>query len=136
MYPVPQSLIDKDRFLNGASEGVQGTSLSLDAAKEEVLRRFPGKSYCLVTHWIVADVLMTDQARTVVEVGGRKTRMVYAHTVIEDQAGRFEPGWWARSSWEVCYDQDGFFETRSTVYVLMGEGQRKETSIEVINGIF
>ena len=122
-------------FLYGESPAIQGTHLSHDEAIEEALRRNPAKPYCLVKDWILVELDISDEARSVTEVDGFKSFFIHAHQVIEDSASRFNPGNWVRTSLQLKYEGDGFFETRSTVYVLLGDGRHKKLKPEIAYSI-
>jgi len=47
--------------------------------------------------------------------------MVYALNVVLDSQGRFNPGDWVRSSFQLSYEES-FFLTKNAVYVLLGNG--------------
>lgn len=122
-------------FLYGTTPVIQGTNLSRDETREELRRRNPKKQFCLVRDWILVELDITDEAREQIEKDGFKAQFIHAHEVVEDSAGRWPPGYWVRTSLQLKYEGDGFFETRSTVYVLMGEGRHKRVREDIAYSI-
>lgn len=112
-------------FLYGEAPVIHGTHLNREEIREELRRRNPKKQFCLVRNWILVELDISDQARQQIEAGGFKAQFIHAHEVIEDSAGRWPAGYWVRTSLQLKYDGDGFFETRSTIYVLVGDGRHK-----------
>lgn len=99
-------------------------------------QQFPSVEYCLVRNWIWIDLDVTDEECALLEKGGRKPAVVYAHTVVYDSAGRWNPGDFVRTSPLLDF-QDGFlFQTSSTVYVLLGGGLRKRAAVDVVASLF
>ena len=97
---------------------------------------FPGKPYCLVEQWTVfrADV-NPDELKTIC-ARGHLPLFVFAHNVVLDSRGRFQPGDWVRSSMCVSFDDGVMFETKNTVYVLLGPGAEQVASLMTIFSFF
>ncbi len=55
--------------------------------------------------------------------------MVYALNVVLDSQGRFNPGDWVRSSFQLSYEES-FFLTKNSVYVLLGNGTRQNVTVK------
>ncbi|WP_223531735.1 MULTISPECIES: DUF6957 family protein [unclassified Pseudomonas] len=53
----------------------------------------------------------------------------FAHEVVLDSRGRFQPSMWVRSNFGVSFTEGCMFETKNTVYLLSGAGQKKEASV-------
>ena len=122
-------------FLYGAGTPTLGLSLSPTEASMEVQRRFPNKKYCLVRQWMLVDLTVTDSAQWAAQHVGKSPRILFAHEVVFDSAGRFAPGYWVRSTLQVSYAEDGFFETGNSVYVLLGDGCRKTETLDLVFSI-
>ncbi|MNH43840.1 hypothetical protein D3C79_1058450 [compost metagenome] len=58
--------------------------------------------------------------------------LVLAHEVIYDSRVRFVPGSWVRSTYAVSFQHPCMFETRNTIYLLVGDGYRKQASLELV----
>ena len=123
-------------FLYGAGTPTAGLNLNPEEASREAQRRYPHKQYCLVTQWMLVDLLVADPALWAVEHPGKVPRLVLAHNIVFDSAGRFPPGYWVRSTFQVSYAEEGFFETGNTVYVLLGEGCSKTEALEVVFSLY
>jgi hypothetical protein len=121
--------------LYGTAPVIQGTNLSRDEIIDELRRRDSRKQYCLVRDWILVELEMSDQARQKIEAQGFRAQFIHAHEVVEDSARRWPPGYWVRTSLQLKYEGDGFFETRSTIYVLMGEGRHKRVREDIAYSI-
>lgn len=130
-------MINKDQlpgmldFLYGTGVPVPGCELSMAEAVAEVSQHYPGKPYCLVRSWTVVD-LLDSQGQLLTDSEGEALRVLFAHEVVFDSAGRFAPGWWVRSNYACSWKNDEFFETRRTVYVLLGDGFQKSVDERLV----
>jgi len=130
-----EKLLEIMEFLYGYAPAINGTNLSRDQILLELHRRNPGKQYCLVKSWTLVELDISDEARQQIESDGFMARLIHADEVVEDSAGRFPPGYWVRSSLQLRYEGDGFFETRSTIYVLLGIGRHKKVRDDIVYSI-
>ena len=112
-----------------------GTSLSPAEIEALVAERFPRKPYCTVEDWLIFHVDESDESLAKVRATGLEPMFMYAHCVIYDGHGRFPPGGRVRST--LCKSFDGvcLFETRNTVYVLVGQGREMKASLKTIFGL-
>lgn len=112
-----------------------GTELSQVEIEALVAERFPHKAYCTVEDWLIFHVDESPESLAKVRATGLQPMFMYAHCVIHDQQGRFPPGGWVRST--LCKSFDGvcLFETRNTVYVLVGQGREMTASLKTIFGL-
>jgi hypothetical protein len=92
---------------------------------------FPSRAYCLVADWVILDLEVTTRQRIAITDRGLIPALVYALTVIQDRKGRFAPGDWVRSTLGVSFTHNCLFETKNTVYVLMGAGRRLRTDLDI-----
>ncbi|WP_454564937.1 DUF6957 family protein [Pseudomonas sp. AIG] len=127
---------DDNELLNDDHTFTDGVSLSLDEARALVSDRFQRKAYCVVEQWTLfqADVSADDLAK--IHAAGHLPLVVFAHRVIEDSRGRFQPGDWVRSSMCTSFDGSILAETKNTVYVLVGPGRRQTASLKTIFSFF
>lgn len=130
---MPVSLEDAMSFLYGAGEVVQGWSGERSELVQAAQQRFPGKPYCLVKRWILVDLTTSGTEPVSAEI---PPMFVFAHEVIYDSRQRFAPGYWVRSSYGISTEPPRMFETRNTVYLLMGDGYRKQASSETYSSLF
>lgn len=119
-------------------EGIElrGSELPLDEAIALARKRYKWMPLCAVEEWIVLDAIVTDEERAKVAAAGCQPIFLFAHKVVHDEQRRFEPGHWVRSSMGTAFKEGYLFETRNTVYVLLGPGHRKSASIEAIFSLF
>jgi hypothetical protein len=54
---------------------------------------------------------------------------LFAHEIVLDSKGRFQPKMWVRSNFGKSFTQGCMFETKNTVYLLWGPGLRKEATL-------
>ncbi len=112
-----------------------GTSLSHAEVEALVAQRFGRKPFCIVEDWIIFHVDESPESLAKVRAAGLEPMFMYAHCVTFDGHGRFPPGSWVRST--LCKSFDGvcLFETRNTVYVLVGKGREMTASLKTIFGL-
>lgn len=115
-----------------SSAGTQRSPAEIEAL---VAERFPRKAYCTVEDWLIFHVDEPAESLARVRATGLEPMFMYAHCVIQDGHGRFPPGGWVRST--LCKSFDGvcLFETRNTVYVLVGQGREMKASLKTIFGL-
>jgi hypothetical protein len=125
----------EDGLLGENEVALIGSELSLEdvlIAAREHYKRMP---LCVVEEWVILDAIVTDAERAKVIAAGCQPMFLFAYKVVHDELRRFEPGHWVRSSMGTSFKEDFLFATRNTVYVLLGPGQRKPSSIEAIFSI-
>jgi len=115
---------------------LQGSDLSLDEAVAWARKRYKWMPLCAVEEWTILDATVTDAERAKVTAAGCQPMFMFAYKVVDDEQRRFEPGHWVRSSMGTAFKEGYLFETRNTVYVLLGPGHRKSASIEAIFSLF
>lgn len=113
-----------------------GHELNEEVAIALVQARFPAMPYCLVRQWIWIDLDVSAAVREELENAGYQPVMLYAHEVVLDSQHRFAPGDWVRSTPLRRFSEGCFFQTRNTVYVLLGHGTRKSGSLSTVVRIF
>lgn len=122
--------------LLGLGDHLQGAS----ASAEEVIAMFglrsSRKAYCLVEEWTIFQADLTPEEIAKVHAAKHLPLFVFAQKVVEDSRGRFMPGDWVRSSMCVTFDDGVMFETKNTIYVLMGQGHRQTASLKTIFSFF
>ena len=128
--------IIEDGLLGDLGIRLMGSALSLDEAVAVARKRYKWMPLCAVEEWIILDALVTDAERAKVAAAGCQPMFMFAHKVVDDEQRRFEPGHWVRSSMGTAFKEGYLFETRNTVYVLLGPGHRKSASIEAIFSLF
>jgi len=121
--------------LLGDGADLMGSELSLKEALIAARKYCKWMPLCVVEEWFILDAIVTDAERAKVAAAGCQPIFLFAHKVVHDDQRRFEPGHWVRSSMGTAFKEGYLFETRNTVYVLLGPGHRKSSSIEAIFSI-
>lgn len=106
--------------------GWQGSQEDLIAL---AARSFPGKAFCVVRQWILIDLIVTAAENEKLTNLGLLPMTLFAHEIVLDSKGRFQPSMWVRSNFGVSFIYGCMFETKNTVYLLWGPGQRKEATV-------
>lgn len=109
---------------------------SSSEARALVSEHFSDKPYCLVEDWTVFRIDVTPEELTKVHAVGQLPMIVFAHNVIEDSQGRFQRGDWVRSSMCTSFDDGAVFETRNTIYILIGPGHEQPASLKTAFSFF
>jgi hypothetical protein len=130
-----------ERTLDGGLLGdpgvsLMGSELGLEAVMAAARKRYRWMPLCAVEEWIILDAVVTEAERAKVAAAGCQPIFLFAHKVVHDEQRRFEPGHWVRSSMGTAFKEGYLFETRNTVYLLLGPGHRKSSSIEAIFSLF
>ena len=126
----------QDSLLGDPGVSLMGSDLGLEAVMAAARKRYKWMPLCAVEEWIILDAIVTDEERAKVTAAGCQPMFMFAHKVVDDEQRRFEPGHWVRSSMGTAFKEGYLFETRNTVYVLLGPGHRKSASIEAIFSLF
>ncbi|MDP4569897.1 hypothetical protein Q8O96_12650 [Pseudomonas sp. LPH60] len=123
-------------LLGDPAVSLMGSGLGLEAVMAAARKRYKWMPLCAVQEWIILDAIVTDEERAKVTAAGCQPMFMFAHKVVDDEQRRFEPGHWVRSSMGTAFNDGFLFETRNSVYVLLGPGHRKSASIEAIFSLF
>jgi len=122
--------------LLGKGVDLVGSELDLERVILAAKSHYKYLPICVVEEWIILDAIVTDAERAKVYAAGCQPIFLFAHKVVHDEQRRFEPGHWVRSSMGTAFKEGYLFETRNTVYLLLGPGHRKSSSIEAIFSLF
>ena len=126
----------QDSLLGDPGASLMGAELCLEGAMTAARTHYKHLPLCAVEEWTILDAIVTDAERAKVIAAGCQPMFLFAHRVVHDEQRRFEPGHWVRSSMGTAFKEGYLFETRNTVYVLLGPGHRKSSSIEAIFSLF
>jgi hypothetical protein len=127
---------DEHELLREGQISSAGTLLSRPEVEALLAERFPRRTYCLVEDWLLFHVDEPPESLARVRSVGLQPMFLYSHCVIYDSEGRFPPGGWVRSTLCKTYDGVCMFETRNTVYVLIGQGREQTASLKTIFALF
>lgn len=128
--------LGSDGLLGGAGFRLDGFELSLDEALKVARKRYKWMPLCAVEEWTILDAIVSDEERAKVAAAGCQPMFMFAHKVVDDEQRRFEPGHWVRTSMGTAFNYGFLFETRNSVYVLLGPGHRKSATIKEIFSLF
>ena len=122
-------------LLHGPGEPMTGSTMTDEQALAFARERFPYSEFCLVRHWRWIDLDVSDAQRVELEKTQRQPVILYAHGVVYDSARRWDVGDVVRTS-PLCSFEDGYlFRTLNSVYLLLGDGQRKRAPLETVGRI-
>lgn len=123
------TLEEISQLLYGAGKKVPGWQGTQDELIALSANAFPGKAFCVVKQWILIDLTVTPAEKEKLTGLGLLPATIFAHEIVLDSKGRFQPSMWVRSNFGKSFTEGCMFETKSTVYLLLGPGLRKEASI-------
>lgn len=127
--------VEENNLLSGTRTRLQGLG-SHTEARELVAKRFPRKTYCLVEDWTVFRLDVTEAELAKIQAAGQQPLILFAHSVVEDSEVRFLPGQWVRSTMCSNFEDGVLFQTRNTVYVLIGDGHEQIASLQAVFSFF
>lgn len=122
------TLEEISQLLYGAGEERPGWQGSQEDLISLAAKTFPGKAFCVVKQWILIDLTVTSAEKDKLTTLGLLPATLFAHEVVLDSQGRFQPSMWVRSNFGIS-SSAYMFETNKTVYLLLGSGLRKEASV-------
>lgn len=122
-------------LFNGGGEVMAGSPMTDEQALRFMRDLRLNTEYCLVRDWAWVDLEVTPTQIAELEKTRRKPAIILAHNVIYDSARRWDVGDFVRTS--PLHDfRDGFlFQTLNSVYVLLGDGQKKRAALETVGRI-
>ena len=123
------TLEEISQLLYGAGEEMAGWQGTQDELIALAAKAFPGKAFCVVKQWILIDLTVTPAEENKLTTLGLLPMTLFAHEVVLDSKGRFQPSMWVRSNFGVSFTEGCMFETNNTVYLLVGSGLKKEATI-------
>ena len=123
-------------LLNGPGEPLQGSMDTVDELIELAKSRFTRKPYCLIEQWTIFRVDVSEGELQKIHAAGQLPLVVFAHNVLFDSQRRFDVGDWVRSTFAISFEEGYLFETRNTIYMLVGNGHEKATSLKTALSFF
>lgn len=123
------TLEEISQLLYGAGKEAPGWQGTQDELIALAAKAFPGKAFCVVRQWILIDLTVTADEKEMLTNLGLLSMTLFAHEVVLDSKGRFQPNMWVRSNFGKSFTESYMFETKNTVYLLWGPGQRKEATV-------
>ncbi len=123
-------------FLDAPGVPMIGREIGDEDAKSLALSKSLFTPYCLVRDWVWIDLIMPDEVLKELEKINKKPVMIYSHTVIYDSSRRFDVGDWVRTTPLIEFTDGCLFRTQNSIYVLIGNGVRKEARLSTMVKIF
>ena len=123
------TLDEISQLLYGTDGETSGWTGSQDDLISLAGKLFPGKAFCLVRQWILIDLIVAPDEKEKLTSLTLLPMTLFAHEIVLDSKGRFQPKMWVRSNFGVSLIYGCMFETKNTVYLLWGPGLRKEASL-------
>lgn len=120
-----------------SSDGEHLLGLKGDAgqAETEAISRRSWKPYCFVREWMLIEIEVTNEYRESLAGDGLQPCVLYASSVLAHSANRWQIGDWVRSTFQRSFTDGYVFETRNTLYILTGPGQRKKSNLQTVMSI-
>lgn len=122
------TLEEISQLLYGGGKEVPGWQGTQDELIALAANAFPSKAFCVVKQWILIDLTVTPAEKEKLTGLGLLPATLFAHEIVLDSQSRFQPSMWVRSNFGIS-SSTYTFETKKTVYLLLGSGLRKEASI-------
>lgn len=125
-------VVELNELLFGPGEVMAGSALSKNEAKAYVRERAYDKEYCIVRDWIWVELDVTEEEQSILEDTRLHPVVIYSHNVLFDSARRWDVGDYVRTSFLYSFHDGFIFETMNSIYVLLGDGKKKRTSLETL----
>jgi hypothetical protein len=97
--------------------------------------RHPNKNICVVKDWKWWDYDVNEDEYKSYRDAGFFPSLIFANYMVWDKCKRWPEGYNVKTSMLVTFEENCFFITRSTVYILLGPGQRKAVNPDAANAI-
>lgn len=122
-------------LFNGGGEVMAGSPMTDEQALGYMRELRSHSEFCLVRDWIWIDLIVTPLQLAALDKTCRKPVIIFAHAVIYDSQRRWDVGDLVRTS-PLHVFRDGFlFQTLNSVYALLGDGQKKQATLETVGRI-
>ena len=121
-------------LLYGPGTVMPGIQMTLEQARARVKASdcAPWMTYRFVAGWCWIDLDLTVEEQGMFRFAGYQPVMLYAHNVLFDSDRRFDVGDWVRTTPLVSFSEGCFFQTKNTLYVLVGDGERKRAEFNTV----
>lgn len=97
----------------------------------------PIKPIRALKQWCWWDLDVADSIReALLSKKGLRPAMINSHDVIYDSSHRFSNGSWVRTSPLLTLHQNTIFESKNSLYILVGPGSRKTVGVDIALSFF
>lgn len=97
--------------------------------------RYPTRKVRAVKQWMWWDFDVSEEARLQYAASGVQPAIIFANYLIWDSSNKWKEGWNVKTTALVTFEENCFFITHRTVYILVGQGNRKTVNPDVANKI-
>jgi hypothetical protein len=94
--------------------------------------RFPNKKHIALKHWMIIDIIGTEQQLKNIKDTKKNPTFVYYHLIDSTHPEKSTQNNQSYSDYLISCN-DSLFETEETVYLLMGKGFRKTASASLVS---
>ncbi|MEA1031569.1 hypothetical protein PSH61_19685 [Pseudomonas rhodesiae] len=122
--------------LAGPALHMPGVQLDVEDAIAQVKERYPGRSHCVVSDWVWLDLGAPEEVLQGIREQGKQPVMILAFNVLYDSLDQDISESWVRTQPMVEFSDSKFFVTAHTVYVLIGDGQRRQMKLSTVLMVF
>lgn len=98
--------------------------------------RYPHKKIRAVKQWMWWDYDIPVETCAKFSAAGVQPAIVFSTYLIWDSSGQWEEGWNVKTTPLVTFEENCFFITRNTVYILVGQGHRKRVDPAAASSIY
>jgi hypothetical protein len=119
------------RLLYSTVTSIHGSELREEQLLTEGLDNYEKRSYYVVTHWVMIDVILPSDASEAMDGTSEHPTIIYALHAKKYEKGCFVDVHKIRTSYQVSLDRC-FFETKDALYILMGKGIHQSMSAELV----
>lgn len=125
-------------MLFGPGKVMPGIDMTWEQARDrvEASNHSVWVPYRIVKDWVWNDLTLSTAQQEQFRAAGLQPVILYSHSVLYDSARRFDVGDWVRTTPLVSFSDGCFFQTRNTLYVLVGDGLRKQTELSTVMSLF
>jgi hypothetical protein len=122
--------------LLGPNAVMAGADIYLEQAIHAAQKRFPGRSFCLVDEWVWLDLDAPEAVIQGLNGEGKKPVMLLVLNVLFDSTTASKEPQLFRSTPLIEFNDGMFFQTKSKLYVLTGQGRRKSMALSAVIRLF
>lgn len=104
---------------------------------ELALARYPNKrAVRAIRQWVWWDLDVSEENRCKFVEAGVQPAMIFATYLLWDNSKQFEEGWNVKTTPLVTFEENCFFITRNTVYILVGQEHRKTVKPQTAASVY
>lgn len=121
-------------LIYGPARMLCGSRLGDDELIELAHEEFEGQPFCIVRHWMILNLLLSDEQDGEIRKQGLQPSVLYANHSVFDSEDRIASG----NGFITGYQKDFhgcFFESQDKLYILAGRGSRKHASLPAVQAL-